>query len=241
MRNKTEAARVNYVFLTCHIIYQAIILIAYMAESIKGTRTWMYFLPLAVIIAATIIIETCIYKKDNEAVIMRHMAAIGFAFMYMYVLYTAANPLIFVYAVPMLVLVTMYCDMKYCALLGSGMIIINIIDAVRRYFDGGYQGQEMEEIEIQILVLVLYFAYTYVCSMVQQMNSQEKLDNIKEDEKRVQQLLSTVMAISEDMNGAIKKISSSTDALNQSSEETMSAMSEVSGGALKQLNRYSHS
>ena len=67
--------------------------------------------------------------------------------------------------------------------------------------------------------------------MVQQMNSQEKLDNIKEDEKRVQQLLSTVMAISEDMNGAIKKISSSTDALNQSSEETMSAMSEVSGGA----------
>ena len=56
MRNKTEAARVNYVFLTCHIIYQAIILIAYMAESIKGTRTWMYFLPLAVIIAATIII-----------------------------------------------------------------------------------------------------------------------------------------------------------------------------------------
>lgn len=229
MQSKTEAARNNYIFLMCHLVFQFIIFVAYLVEVFKGARSVTYFVVLAVIIAATAVTETMIYKHDNETVLLRHAAGIGFGFMYMYVLYTAANPLIFVYAVPMLVLITLFCDLKYCMILGCSMIVINVIDAVRRIVQG-LDGQEMEEIEIQVLVLVLYFVYTYVCSKGALINNQEKLDNIKEEQERIQKLLDTVMSISGDMTGAIKEITASIDTLSQSSEETIGAMREVSGG-----------
>ena len=229
MIKRNEAARNNFTFLMCHLVFQAIVFLAYIIEVVKGARTPLYFGILAAVIIVTEVVEILLYRSDNESVIMRHAAAIGFAFMYMYVLFTAANPLIFVYAVPMLVMITLYCDLKYSILLGAGMMIINIADAIRRIV-AGLDGQGMEEIEIQILVLLLYCVFTYICSKTALINNKEKLDSIKSEQEAVQKLLDTVMAISKDMNIAIKDISEATEELNQSSEETMSAMKEVSGG-----------
>ncbi len=229
MGGKPEAVRNNYYFMICHIVFQMIVLAAYFAEVVKGARSVPYFLILAVIIAGTVISEYAVYHADNGSDKLRHIAGTGFGLMYMYVMFTAANPLIFVYAVPMLVLVTIFGDIKYCFILGSGMMVINVCDAVRRIAHG-LSGQDMEEIEIQILSLAIYAVFTYVCSKITIINNQEKLDSIKREQEEVQKLLDTVMVISADMNTAIKEISDATESLKQSSEETMSAMKEVTGG-----------
>jgi methyl-accepting chemotaxis protein len=223
MAKETEAVRNNYYFLVCHIVFQAIVMLAYLIEVLKGARTEGYYGILAVIVAATVVAECSIFKKDRESKLMRHVAGAGFGLMYMYVLFTAANPLIFVYAVPMLVLITLFADAQYCLILAIGMMLINVGDAVRRII-GGLSGQDMEEIEIQVLSLGLYAIFTYICSRVTIINNNEKLTSIRNEQEQVQKLLDTVIAISSDMNTAIKDISDATETLKQSSEETMSAM-----------------
>ncbi|MCR5545279.1 MAG: hypothetical protein K6F30_02255, partial [Lachnospiraceae bacterium] len=131
-KKSTEAARNNAVFATLHITMQLIIFLAYFLEVIKGSRTVGYFAVLAVILILTIAAEIVMNRINPESDKLKFIGCIGFEIMYAYVLLTAANPLIYVYAVLVMVLTVIYSNQRFTVVLCAGVVIFNVIDIVRK-------------------------------------------------------------------------------------------------------------
>lgn len=234
MFNKpSEAARNNAVFYTMHLVMQFLIFAAYLIEVIKGSRTVAYYSVLAAIIIATVVAETIVIKKDPESGKLRWVGCIGFEIMYAYVLLTAANPLIFVYAYLTMVLTIVYGDLKFTNMFNILVIIFNAISIVIGALDGfdAYNGQELPMDEIQILATIVISVFIYNVSKCIHVNSTEKISDIEEQEHEAEHTTEVILETVERMNSSIKDILSSVDTLATSTQETMDAMKEVSNGA----------
>ncbi len=229
-KKATEAARNNSVFATLHIIMQTIILVAYLLEVIKGSRTPGYFGVLAAIIIATIVGEVVILKSDPESGKLRWVGCIGFEIMYAYVLLTAANPLIFCYAFLAMVLTVVYSDLKFTGLFNIGVIVLNVISVVIGALDG-FDGQELPMDEIQVLSTIVMALFLHNVSKGLYVNEEEKLNDIEEQEKAAEETNSVIMDTVDRMNESIDRIMTSVDSLAQSTQETMVAMRDVTNGA----------
>ncbi len=231
MFNKpTEEARNNAVFYTMHLIMQCIIFAAYLLEVIKGSRTITYFGVLAAIIIITIVAETVTIKKDPESPLLRWIGCIGFQIMYGYVLLTAANPLIFVYAFLVMVLTIVYSDLKFTNVFNICVIVLNVISVVKNALDG-FDGQELPMDEIQVLSTIVLSIFIYNVSKVLYVNEHEKLSDIEAQEKVAEETNNVIMETVDRMNESISEIITSVDALARSTSETMDAMREVTTGA----------
>ena len=229
-KKSTEAARNNAIFYNMHLVMQALIFAAYLLEVIKGSRTVLYFGTLAAIIIVTVVLETISIKKDPESKTLRWIGCIGFEIMYGYVLLTAANPLIFVYAYLTMVLTIIYSDLKFTNFFNICVIVLNIISVVINALDG-LEGQELPMDEIQILATIVISIFIYNVSKGLYVNEEEKLADIKKQEEEAEEVNTVIIKTAERMNVSIKEITSSVEALQRSTQETMIAMREVTGGA----------
>ncbi len=235
----SDLERNNSLFIKTHIAYQVIILVAYLAEGFKGSRTWGYIGALAAIIAVTIVTELNIFKKDPESVLLRHIVSCLYAIMYSYVLFTAHNPLVFTYGLIMMVLITLFNDKKYTIIQSVGLILINVISAGIVLSKGGYgdlSNQTMPMLEIQVLLVILYSIYTYLVAKTSAENNADKVADIEAEKAASDAMVKTIVETVGDMNKAIGEISQSVETLTESSEETKSAMEEVSSGTTETAN-----
>lgn len=229
-KKTTEAARNNAVFATLHIAMQLIIFAAYLLEVIKGSRSLGYFLILAVILGATIVSEVMMNRMNPESEKLKFVGCIGFEIMYAYVLLTAANPLIFVYAILVMVLTVIYSDRKFTLLLCIGVIIFNIIDVIRGLLDG-VSDQEIPMDEIQVLSLIVLTIFLYNVGKVIKVNNEEKLASIEEKREESDAVNGVILETVQKLNDSVEEILASVDDLAQSTSETKNAMQEVTKGA----------
>ncbi|MCR4588432.1 MAG: hypothetical protein K5682_08505, partial [Lachnospiraceae bacterium] len=192
----SEKARNNSLFVKTHIVYQLIILIAYVLEGFKGSRTWGYIGALAAIIIITIVTELTIFNKDNESVLLRHIVSVLYAIMYSYLVFTAANPLVFTYGLIMMVLITLFNDKKYTMMQSIGLIVINIIAAGIVLSKGGYgdlSAQTMPMLEIQVLLVIIYSIYTFLVAKASTENNAEKMAVIEEEKAASDAMVKTIV------------------------------------------------
>ncbi|MBR1472263.1 MAG: hypothetical protein IJ600_11565 [Lachnospiraceae bacterium] len=229
-KKATEKARDNAVFLTLHMAFQVVILLAYLIEPIKGARTWGYYIPLALILILTMVVENVVNRQDEESGILRIVGLIGFSIMYAYVLFTAANPLIFTYALLFLALVPIFNDAKYTVVSGSIVFVLNVVSVAVKFATKGVQGQAMEEAEIQVLLLLLYVIFSYLVNKNAVQNSKEKVAMIASRQAEEEHMLTAIVETVGSMNSSISEMNSAIDTLEESSRETIDAMKEVAGG-----------
>lgn len=240
MFNKgTDEARNNSVFAVCHIVMQGIIFAAYLLEVIKGSRTFPYFAILAVIILATAASEMVLLNRDPESPWVRYAGGAGFLVMYAYVLFTAANPLIFTYAVLPMILTVCYGDQKFLLAFSILVLLINIADVIYEAMDGlGEQELPMDEIQVLVLALASWFLYSVGKGLV--INNQIKLNNIEKQKEIQEQTTAAILTTVDQMNESIEKMLSSIDEIANSSNETIQAMSEVNGGTAETAEAVQH-
>ena len=234
MFNKSsEAARNNAIFYTMHLVMQFLIFAAYLIEVIKGSRTILYYLVLAAVIIVTVVLETITIKKDPEDPKLRWIGCIGFQIMYAYVLLTAANPLIFVYAYLTMVLTIVYGDLRFTNTFNICVIVFNVISIVINALDGldAYGGQELPMDEIQLLATIVISVFIYNVSKGIHINNTEKIADIEEQEHEAEKTTEVIMETVDRMNTSIQEILTSVDTLASSTQETMTAMQEVTNGA----------
>ena len=229
-KKPTEAARNNAVFVNLHIIMQLLIFLAYLLEVLKGSRTFGYYSVLAIIIIATVVAELVMFKNDPESEKLKFVGCIGFEVMYAYVLLTAANPLIFVYAVLVMVLTVIYSNQKFTLVLCAGVVILNIIDVVIGAMDG-FSEQELPMDEIQILSLLVLSIFLYNVGKGIQLNNKVKLQDIEEKREESDEMNAVIVETVRKLNESVEKILGAVDELAESTSETKEAMQEVTKGA----------
>ncbi len=235
----SDLERNNTVFVKTHIVYQGIILLAYLLEGFKGSRTWGYIGCLAAIIGVTVATELYLFNKDHESQLLRHIVSVLYAIMYSYVLFTAHNPLVFTYGLIMMVMISLFNDKTYTIIQAVGLILINLVSAGLVLSKGGYgdlTDQTLPMVEIQVLLVVIYSIYAFLSSRTSTMNNNDKLEDIEAEKAASDAMVKTIVETVEDMNHAIEEINHSIEDLTQSTSETMSSMQEVSSGTAETAN-----
>ena len=149
-----EKARANKVAMICHTIESSIIAVAYLMEIVKKTRTVPYALSVALLAIIPCIVEILLYKKDKESKWIRHVMGVGFAFLYIYVMMTTVNILAFVYAIPMIIVLTIFDDVAFAIKINVGVILVNIAEAIVMTKKGVIA--DTASLEIQLFVMLLW-------------------------------------------------------------------------------------
>ena len=227
----SDVQRCNKVTMLCHGIIGAIISAAYVIEVLKGSRTLLYLAVLMLLALGPVAVEAAIYKKNPESDILRKVVGYSYAVMYIMVVFTTTSKLPFTYVLPMLIVITLYGDIKYCLRIGVGAVIINVVDvAYRAISSGGFAQEELPDIEIRVIVMIVIVIYLYFTTKVSQQINQDKQHEIEEEKEKAERLLNQVMRLSGELSGGMEQVDDQMSRLDKSVEEMSVAMGEVATG-----------
>lgn len=223
-----EMSVANMRLLQASTILCSIISLAYIAEIFKHTRTVGYVLLVIVLALTPSIIGWFIYKNDNDSQIIKHLIGIGYAVMYCYVLFTARNNLVFVYVIPMLVIITLFDDTAFIAKIGIGCVIVNAVSIVIELKNGLITDSAVAEIQgFVILVTVIYLI------MVSRTNHKLQVmrtENLEGANAKTQALLDNILEVSDRVTDTAGQLSDEMTSLKSSIDRTIESMEEVRQG-----------
>ncbi|MCR5655700.1 MAG: hypothetical protein K6G07_08725 [Lachnospiraceae bacterium] len=228
-QKRSEAANNNYLVLICMIIIESVIFLAYGLEVVKGTRTITYFLQTAATIVVPLIVLSIMYRAKPDNRWFRTAVIAGYAIMYGFVLFTTTNVLTFVYVMPMMMILSVYNSVSVSMGATIGATIMNIISVV-------YQIKTVPDYntatgEIQVLIIIFVGAYAIVANRAEDRSNKIKMDVIEEEKIHTDNLLQTIVSLSDDIADGIFRVQNEMDALGESVQHTLTAMDEVSTGS----------
>ena len=227
----SELARNNRLAMKAHLIAVIVMLAFCLLQAQAGMITWGYTLIVSAIGLAPVIAERFYWKKSQETPAIKHLVAIGFAVFYTVILFTSLHSLVFVFVIPMVLLVSIYNDTRYMIMINIGTILesilVNIIGATtgKCAFAGG------DSAVIQVVVMIMIGFYSYWTAKTLNENSSQKLHNIAEAQDKTESVLSEISQLSEQLKSGIEGIYQDLEQLKQASDSTKEAMQEVSDGA----------
>lgn len=228
---RSELAMVNKTAIMALTILCSIISMAYVAEFVKGNRTTGYVLVTVILCMVPVIGGWVVRSRDKDSQMIRHIVAIGFGIMYTFVLFTANNDLVFSYAIPMMIIVTLYSDMRYTRLIGIGVVIVNIISIVMRVTRTQVTASEIVTIEIQALLMILIVIYFIWVAATTATFDRIREARLELEKEKTEEILSSVLEVSGKMTGTVANVAGEMATLKSSVDETLFAMTEVANGS----------
>ncbi len=227
----SQLARANKTAMTCHLIENVVITLAYTLELVKGAKTMSVFLICALTALLPVAMEIMFYKKSPVHPMIKHLVSFGFALFYITALFTSDNSLTFMFVIPMLVAITIYSDVKYSLEISVCVVIVNIIHIALLFKNGQQVAEGMPHYEIRLLVLVVIAAFSYYTAKVSQQLNQEQIQAAETEKEHSKELLQKVLDVSGNMKEVIHVIASDIKSLGESIQNTQLAMGELSNGA----------
>lgn len=227
----SEAKLANKVACTTLTILIGIILIAYIIELVKGNRDLPYTIITVLLGFIPIATSWTLYFKNHDSYVLRHAMACLYGVMYSFMLFTAQNDLVFTYAIPMMIVVLLFNELRYTINVAGIIAILNIIDVIRRIVTQDLSEQDIVTCEIQGLLMVVIVAFLIVASITSTKFNQVKLDKLNNEKDKASGLLDTILNISNDMSTDIESVTNKMDDLMSSVTNTISSMDEVTAGS----------
>ncbi len=232
----SEKAHVNNVAIKCHITVVIIVLMAYVLEYFKGTKTLGYLLMCIVIASIPVILELIFFRMNKESEAIRHFMGFGYSFFYIVINFTTDNPLVFTYCLPMYIIITLFTDIKYCVSICTGGLIVNIARVVYTAKTVGYEPAEIANAEIQIILMALIGIFIVIVSASMKKTNGGKLRSINEQKEQTDLLLENVLTTSTSIMEKISDTSQKMEALGESVIHIHSSMQEVTSGSTETAN-----
>lgn len=231
MNNQNEKAAVNKVASILYTILGTILFAAYILEIVKGSKTVGQVAILGATDMIPIIVCWILYKLNPPTDVIKHVMALGYGIFYLATIIITEERLVFVYAIPMVVIVTLFNDTKYATLVGILVSVFSAIHAVKMSTLEGWSTTAIAQTEIEVLVMIVFSAFMIVCSRTIVGFNKEKMDAVSAASEKTENLFKQVMDISNNMIADAETIAEKMEQLSISSEETLSAMQEVSTGS----------
>lgn len=229
----TETERNNRTALIGHTIEALIIALFYISRFMQGERTLSYTVMIIAAALIPVMLGQFFFVRDRQTSMIKHTVGVGFAITYSIMVLTTEQANIYVLVIPMILLVTVFNDVKFSLKVNTGTIILSLIMTIGGSMTGkfGYTGKDAAIVQVTAMVLVAY--YSVYAAMTSEANRQQRLDKIQAAQKKTEMLLENISAISQQMQSGMEDIYEKIDNLNNSSNLTKEAMTEVSGGTLE--------
>ena len=227
----SEKGYVNRTALLGHTIISVVLLTAYAVELIKGSRTPGYFAVFAILCVAPVVTEFLFYKKDKESPAIKHIIAISYGILYMFVIFTTNSILPFTYVFPMLMVTVLYMDVRLCIVVGAVVFLQNVVYIAYYMVSVGYTSAEIPDVEIRVACVLLTGINMYICTRAVKKVNYAKIQQIQEQTESANALTDNVLETSGRMITGIEDVAQMTVRLGESMEKIHSYMGEVSSGS----------
>lgn len=149
--------KVNSALIFSWIIIVAVLTVAYSMEVVKGLRSANYVIIFCIVTYTPLvvtIIKNRLWGGINPNI--KYFAVVGYELFYTFSMFTTQERVSFVYIMPMISILIVYCDAKLVTVSYLYTIIINII-VIREQFVRGFNTKaDITFYEIQIACLILY-------------------------------------------------------------------------------------
>lgn len=206
----------------------SIISVAYLLEVVKKTRSIGYVLMVILLAMVPVVLAQLDIRREAASTRTKHIVGIGFALMYTFVLLTTGNALVFTYVIPMLIIITLYDDVKYIMTIGIGVACVNILAIIIQLANGTMTDSAVAE--IQGLVVIIIVSYLIMVSTTNHKFQTIRAGRLGEEHAKTTELLKDVLAISGRVTDTVEELAGEMDTLKSSVDQTLNSMEEVSKG-----------
>ena len=231
----SDLERNNKTCMYAHLIDSSIMTLFCILQALSGLQTWGYIIIFAVLGFGPVIAEFFFWNKSHETPAIQHLVAIGFAVFYSFAIFTATNGLVFLFVIPMILIISVY-NAKYSLIINTGTVIESLIITIMGAQTGkfGYSGQD--NAVIQVVIMIMVGIYSYFTSQTLNINMAQKIQHAEESQSQSEKLLANLSELSDHVNQKINSIHQELDKLSTAAQTTQHAMQEVSSGAAEATN-----
>ena len=190
-----------------------------------GTGLLTIFLAVAPIVLCWLF-----YKNDNETTMVKHVIGVGFGLLYIVILFSSSISIVFMYVIPILVIVTVFGDVRYTVLVSVSAFLVNLVYVGYRFSQGGVAPDDMTALPMRTVLLGLTAVYLIMVTGITKRFAAIRFARVKLEEGNTRQILDGVLTVSGRMTGSVTEISGEMDSLKDSVDQTLVSMNEVSDG-----------
>ena len=227
----SDIQKANKLGKKLYTIITVILFIAYLIEYIKGAKTLPVFLLIAVLDLGPMLATHLVYAKAPESQYIKHLIGIGYGIFYAANCFISSEQMVFVYAIPMLIATTIFCDFAFSKLVSVVICVVAIAHGIWYTNLQGWSSVAVSALEIEIAATVLICIYSVLSNkFVIEMN-QKKMDEVNEAGNKTKALVEGIMNIAGSLTEEISSVSEKMEMLGASSEETLREMQEVTAGS----------
>lgn len=230
-RHVSDIERNNKAAMLCHWIETILIVIAYIYKLSQQSVTPINAIIVCVIALGVVIAESICWKKNHETTMIKHLVGVGFAVLYIYMMFTTNSSATFLYVLPMILAISVFQDAVFAIKINIGAVLVNVIAVIAGIVTGGFGFSNIEFSIIQVIIIALTAIYSVYTSMVMAKNSQAKMDNVKEAHDETERVLGNMSNIYKELQDGITEIHERVGRLEEASNMTKDAMGEVTSGA----------
>ena len=231
-----EEIKLNRVGWLLFLVVDLIILAAYLLEVFKGSRTLGYFILCAICAVAPLLISFIFLKRKPESHLNRHFIGCGFGVLYIFIMFTSDNQLVFVYTIPILLAIAMFNDIKFTFTVAVALTVINIAQVVFHVMTREITKEYITAIEIQLTIIILTNVYLVITSRVSANMNARKIALIDLEKEQNANILQNVLQISEELSTGILFVEQKINVLGATMNTTQDAMKEVTSGSTETAN-----
>ncbi len=232
----TTFERSNRLASITHMSDVTVMTVFWILQVISGVQPWFLLIPAIILGYVPIILEFVFRRKDPETSMVKHLCAIGFALFFTFTLFTSTNHQVFLFVLPMILVISIYGDVRYCVMINIGIVVELFIMVILGVTTGRFGYDSFYTGIIQILAILLFSMDSFYTTLVLNRNMESRLKRSNDSKDRAEQLVTELTDISKHVNEEISSIYDSIDKLNAAAKQTQEAMVEVSSGATETAN-----
>lgn len=229
-QNYSDIKRSNISILLGYGLMNVILVICYLLEVLKGSRTISYYIIFCILALLPFLVTVAEYKHNPESEKIKIMLPIGFGIFYCFIIFTTFSPVAYVYSLLIAALLICYGSPRLSALYMSATFLANIVQIVYGFFTNHYTSNDLPNIEIRIASYLLFSLYLIVSANNINTSNDKKLKTMEQDKEQISNMMNQLMAASKQLTTSIGIVSEKMNILEASTNHTMASMQEVTQG-----------
>lgn len=227
-------ARSNKVVLIINWVLNLFLVLGYMVEYLKGAKELSYILIFMALVLIPISFASFIYLKNKENPNIKYITLIGYFIMYIFVMFTAQNHLVFVYMFPIILMYFLYFNLPLIAVSCLTVIIINVSKVMYMLVVLNLDtAQDTTIYTIQIAAVLLYSLSLIIATKLSNTIHQEKLQSIQIQKEKQQQITDEVLHIGSLLDMNSNKVHSIVSQLILTTEQVTQSVEEIAKGSVE--------
>jgi len=232
----SDIAKANRLATILDFVIAIPLTLSYLSQGTKNNIPIWGLVLLLFAIWVPIIASFIIFKTQKEAKNIRYILGIGYICFYILVCLISEQRLVFAYSFPMLIALSIFCDLKLSIMESVCCTLTALVHAVIFTIQVGFTPSNTAAMEIEIAAAVLVGVYSVLSSKYIVEVSRKKTQEVETSALQTKTLLENIMDISNALADEVQEISDKMNSLTAVSVETKEAMTDVQQGANDSAN-----